>query len=285
VEKPVGDLNETDIGEQPGMIVVPRVAFNYVVIAISFLLIGILMGAIGYERFGTSNQEMVEQAVQRAIGGNGLQDLVNESVSTALESQQAAAQPRRLDPNQQYDIPVNDNPAVGPEDAPVTIVEFSDFQCGYCGRFARETLQNILTNYEGKVRFVYRDYVIFGQASYQAALASECANDQGKWLEYHNLLFTDQQSGFSRDELVKLASDIDLDTEQFASCYDDETHGENVNGDVSFGQELGISGTPTFFINGHLVSGAQPYDVFARVIDQELVNAGVAPEQAPVPDA
>lgn len=253
-----------------------RVTLNYVVIAVAFLVLGVLMGAIGYEQFaGSANTEvLINQAVNRAMAAN--QEQVEQAVGNAIaaavggQGQQQEQQPA-LNTNDRYDVPDGGNPSIGPADAPITIIEFSDFRCGFCGRFADETLQPILDAYPDEVRVVYRDYVIFGQASYEAALAAECAHDQEAFWPYHLLLFENQQN-LNRDQYLAFAEDLDLDLDTFTTCYDEEQHRDEIVADLEFGRSLGIRGTPAFFINGRFVSGAQPFENFAQIIDEELAR-------------
>jgi protein-disulfide isomerase len=259
---------------------ISRVTFNYVIIAITFLLVGIVVGAVGYERVAQTNARLVEQAVANALSDTAMQDVIQRSVASALETSGTGNTPR-LDPNRRYEILTGDNPAFGPEDAVVTIVEFSDFQCGFCGRFAIETLQPLLAEYDGRVRFVYRDFIIFGQKSYEAAVAAECANDQGKFWEFHNLVFANQHD-LTPELLASFAQDLELEMAAFQDCYDTEAHRDGIAADVSYGESLGLSGTPTFFINGRLVSGAQPIETFRQIIDSELAASA---ESTPPPES
>lgn len=253
-----------------------RVTFNYVIIAIAFLLLGVVIGALGYDRFVQTNADAVEQSVARALtSGTAMQDAIERSLVSVLGAQQGGSQPR-LNANDRYEVPVAGNPTRGAEGAKVRIIEFSDFRCGFCGRFARETLQPLLASYnEDEVEFVYRDYVIFGQASYEAALAAECAHDQDQFWAFHDLIFANQQN-LSRDIYLTWASELEMDVETFTSCYDGQTHRAEITADLEYGQSLGLTGTPTFFINGRVVSGAQPIEVFKQIIDAELaaVNEG-----------
>lgn len=254
---------------------VSRTTFNYVFIAFVFLLLGIVIGAVGYDRFVQANADLVEQSVTRALTtGTAMEDALERSLASVLGAQQAATgdRPAAPDPNERYDVLVADNPTRGADDAKVTIIEFSDFRCGFCGRFARETLQPLLDSYdEGEVQFAYRDFVIFGQASYEAALAAECAHDQDRFWEFHDLIFANQQ-GLGRDTYVSWAGDLEMDVETFTSCYDGQTHRDEITADLEVAQSLGLTGTPTFFINGRAVSGAQPLEVFKQIIDAELAS-------------
>jgi protein-disulfide isomerase len=169
------------------------------------------------------------------------------------------------------DVSVDDDPALGPEDAPVTIVEFSDYVCPYCRRFHMETFEDLLASYPDQIRFVYRDFPIVGggQTGYFAAQAANCALDQDKFWEYHDALFQGEY-GNDRDAYLSIAGDLGLDVTSFTTCLDDETYAQEVQNDLQAGRELGVSGTPTFFINGIPLVGAQPMANFKQVIDSEL---------------
>ncbi|MBI4176699.1 MAG: DsbA family protein, partial [Candidatus Aenigmarchaeota archaeon] len=170
-------------------------------------------------------------------------------------------------------VSADDDPAAGPADAKVTLIEFSDFQCPFCGRFYEQTLSQIKSNYvdTGKIRFVYRDFPldsIHPQAK-PAALAAECADEQGKFWEYHNKLFENQGS-LSDSYYKQLAADLGLDTGQFNTCVDSGKYASEVDKDFQDGAAAGVSGTPTVFVNGQKIVGAQPYGVFEAAIEQAL---------------
>jgi protein-disulfide isomerase len=169
------------------------------------------------------------------------------------------------------EVSPDDDPAIGPADAPVLIVEFSDFQCSFCGRFARETLGQILDSYGDRVRFVFRSFPLLSihPQAQKAAEAAQCANDQGKFWEYHDLLFQNQQA-LDEESLKGYARQLDLDMAAFTDCLDTERHFTEVQHDLTDGQSYGVTGTPTFFINGRLLRGAQPFSAFQAVIDEEL---------------
>ncbi|MFO7588726.1 MAG: thioredoxin domain-containing protein [Gemmatimonadota bacterium] len=165
-------------------------------------------------------------------------------------------------------------PAKGPEDAPVTIVEFSDFECPFCLRI-HPTLQRVMEEYEGRVRLVYRQFPLTSihPNAWKAAEASLCANDQGKFWELHDAMFA-QPGGLDVASLKVKAADLGLDTEAFAACLDSGERADQVAADFEAGQDLGVSGTPALFINGRYLTGAQPFEVIARIIDDELRRAG-----------
>lgn len=160
-------------------------------------------------------------------------------------------------------------PARGPENAPVTIVEFTDFQCPFCAR-ALPTIEQIHEEYGDKVRIVFRNFPLEFHANAQkAAEAAQCARDQGKFWEMHNVLFAHQKA-LSPEDLHSYAKELGLDTEKFNQCLDSGEKAGMVKADAAEGSSLGVTGTPAFFINGIGVTGAQPFDEFKAIIDAEL---------------
>ena len=166
----------------------------------------------------------------------------------------------------------DDDAVLGEDNAPVTIVEFSDYECPFCGKFHQQTLPQINENYikTGKVKLIYRDFPLgFHQQAQKAAEAAECAGEQNKYYEMHDKLFIDGVQG-GVESFKKFAANIGLDTNKFNSCLDSGAMASEIQKDMSDGAQYGVTGTPGFFINGQLVSGAQPYQVFAQAIEQAL---------------
>jgi len=165
---------------------------------------------------------------------------------------------------------------LGDPNAPVTIIEFADFQCPYCGRFANETFAQINENYiaTGQVRLGYQHFAFLGQESVWAAEAAECAGDQHAFWPYHDYLFTHQsgenQGAFTKEHLKQFAADLSLDTAAFNSCLDSGQYTATVTAETQAVQQLGVRSTPTFVVNGRPVIGAQPYEVFQQYIQQGL---------------
>jgi protein-disulfide isomerase len=160
-------------------------------------------------------------------------------------------------------------PAKGPEGAPVTIVEFSDFQCPFCSR-AIGTVDEVLKAYPDKVRLVFRQFPLeFHKQAPKAAEASLCAHDQGKFWEMHDKLFANQKA-LEVPALKGYAKELGLDAAKFDKCLDSGEKAATVQADMADGQKVGVNGTPAFFINGILLSGAQPFEEFKSVIDAEL---------------
>ena len=166
-------------------------------------------------------------------------------------------------------VEVDDDAALGPEDAPVVIVEFSDFNCPYCQRFHQQTFGQIMETYQGQIRFVYRDFPVTSQESFVAAQAAECAGVQGAYWEYHDALFSGRY-GLGTQAYRSYAQDLGLDADELVQCVEEGRYAQEVQADARYASELGVSGTPTFFINGIPLVGAQPFDRFAEVIEAEL---------------
>lgn len=153
--------------------------------------------------------------------------------------------------------------------APVTIVEYSDFECPFCGR-AAPTVNGVLQKYGNKIKLVYKHFPLsFHPNAKPAALASECAAEQGKFGEYHDKLF-ENQTALSAANLKQYAVDLGLNVEQFNQCLDTAEYSSKVDAQFAEGSQFGVSGTPTFFINGQKLVGAQPTESFEAVIDPLL---------------
>ncbi|MEO8217041.1 MAG: thioredoxin domain-containing protein [Acidobacteriota bacterium] len=160
-------------------------------------------------------------------------------------------------------------PAKGPQAAPVTIVEFSDFQCPFCGRIVPE-LDKVTEHYGDKVRLVFRQFPLSIHADAQkAAEASLCANDQGKFWALHDAMFKNQNQ-LKPADLVTKAADLGMNKDQFQQCLESSKYADQVKKDAQAGSVAGVSGTPTLFINGRYLSGAAPYDDIAKIVDEEL---------------
>jgi protein-disulfide isomerase len=159
--------------------------------------------------------------------------------------------------------------ALGPENAPIELIEFSDFECPYCRR-AAPVVKQVLEAYGNRVRLVYRHYPLAQHPNARpAAEAAACANEQGKFWAYHDRLFADPAK-ISDADLKQSAKDLGLDAARFNTCVDAHTFRQAVDADVTAGQAAGVTGTPAFFINGRPLLGDPSFDVFKRVIDEEL---------------
>ena len=175
----------------------------------------------------------------------------------------------------------NASPILGNPNAPITMVEFGDYQCTFCSKFFHETENSIITNYikTGKVKILFKDYIILGQDSINAANAAHCANDQKLFWEYHSMLYNNwagENTGWADlAHLHEFANTLGLDMDVFSTCMSDLKWNELVNLSSIDGQKLGVSGTPTFFVidqNNDVIKivGAQHYDVFKQIFDSVL---------------
>jgi len=166
-------------------------------------------------------------------------------------------------------------PQLGSPSAPLTLVEFSDFRCGYCRRFAEETLPKVNEQYirPGKVRLIYRHLAILGSASNLAAQAASCAHDQSKFWEYHDRLFgRTSPVAFTAARLKVYAEELGLDVKTFGDCLDGQKHAKQVKAETLLGQQLGMTGTPSFLFNGRLLIGAYPFEMFRQALDEVLAE-------------
>jgi protein-disulfide isomerase len=171
-----------------------------------------------------------------------------------------------------YDIPTAGYPSRGPADAPITIVEFSDFQCPYCKRWFAEVYEPLLAEYAGQIRFVYRNLPLTSihPDAFSAAEAAMCANEQNAFWGFHDKLLSGDLLGAG--VYAQYANDLNLNASAFESCLNAGTYRAAIQADSDFAINLGVNSTPTFFINGLAVIGAQPIDVFKQVIDKELAG-------------
>jgi protein-disulfide isomerase len=235
---------------------------NTVIIAsVIFLVIGYLVGNVA-PIYGKSS-----------IPGAQIQQGATNPVAAGDAAQQ---------PSQKVSLTVDDDPTMGNKDAKVIVYEFSDFQCPYCERFFSASLPQIKQNYidTGKILFVFKDFPLtqLHPGAMPAAIYAKCANDQGKWIDFHDAVFKNQgalQQG--QAGLDSLATQAGLDATALAKCASDPSSQKEVEDDINTGVAIGVTGTPSFFIGSESkgfvnVVGAQPYDVLKQAIDQKLAQ-------------
>lgn len=230
----------------------------YIVLLIAFLVIGYLIGKV--------------EALQ---GGSVIAP--NAAAPQGSAPNAAAPQaPTAPDPEKvKKDLKMGHLPVEGDENAKVTIVEFSDFECPFCGRFYSETLGQIRSEYiaTGKAKLYFRHYPLsFHPKAVPLAHVAECANDQDAFLKMHDKIFDNATTvSTSTDETyTQWATELGLDVAAFNSCYQAKTHQKEIDEDFAAGSAVGVSGTPTFYINGKQLVGAQPFAAFKAIIDEEL---------------
>jgi protein-disulfide isomerase len=214
--------------------------------------------AVGYVMWGSAAQQTAAVLPTAAAGqGSNNADIASQ-LSTITR----------------YDVEINaDDPVLGAEDAPVTIIEFADFQCPFCIRHFQEVYPQLQAQYGDQIRFVYKDFPLstLHPDAYSAAIAAQCAKEQGMFWEYHDLLFGGAQ-GLGREAYDAYAAQLGLDVAAMDACMDEDRYGDAVQTDYTQGSGLGVNSTPTFFVNGVAVVGAQPFALFAEIIDYELEN-------------
>lgn len=178
----------------------------------------------------------------------------------------------------------NASPYLGNADAPITIVEFGDYQCFYCNKFFHDTEDQIYENYikTGKAKMIFKDFTIIGQDSVVAAHAAQCANEQGKFWEYHDTLYNNwdgENNGWaSAENQLTFAQGVGLDTAKFSECMSSEKYTQQIKASSNDAQSLGLSGTPGFFVIGPnnkivKIPGAQPYDVFVNILESDQLKS------------
>ncbi len=213
--------------------------------------------------------------VQYLEKGQGTGSVIPTAQAPDQGNRPAAAVP----PGTKVEVDKGHLPSLGNKNAKVVVVDFSDFECPFCKQYFDQTFGLIKKDYidTGKIVYYYRHFPLgFHPAAKPAALASECASEQGKFWEYHDLVFKNQAkiSQKTADEVKQtlkgFAESLNLNASQFNNCLDSEKYKDNVDKDVTEGGTAGVSGTPTFFVNGVSLVGAQPYTSFKTAIDQAL---------------
>jgi protein-disulfide isomerase len=215
-----------------------------------------------FEQMGGAIQQYLEQQHQN----DAKQALIDELRKSGPPIRIVMDAPRST-------VQVNpDDPSQGKADAPVTVVEYSDFQCPFCLR-VMPTLKELRTKYGDRMRLVWKDFPLtqIHPQAFIAAQAGNCAREQGKFWEYHDKLFGNQSS-LTADSLKKYAADTGLDTGKFNQCLDSSKYEARIQDALAAGKGLGISSTPTVYVNGRMINGAQPIEVFESVIDEELTR-------------
>ena len=237
-------------------------SFSIVALAIS-VYAGFSSHQLSASLLGAENDEAFNSKVEQGINAY-IKKQEAEMQAAQAEAAAQAAKP--------VDVSLDDDAVEGDVDAPVTIVEFSDFQCPYCGRYIEETYPQIKEKYidTGKVKYIFRDFPLgFHQNARPAAIAAECVREEGgdsAFWAYHDVLFANQEE-LSADDLKGYASEMGYDID---SCLDSEKYGDEVDADMAEGASYGVSGTPAFFINGKKLVGAQPFAAFEAAIEAEL---------------
>jgi len=260
----------SDEVENKEKITVKKSTFNGLIIGV-ILLVGIASFFAGSYSSNLNSDQISEEDLDKALSKLELKLLQNQ-----LPTKQAA---------EPIKISADNDPIIGDPNAPITIIEFSDFQCPFCARFNTQTLPAILDEYieQGKVKLVFRDFPIqsIHPNALPASVAAECANDQNKFREMHDMLFEKQNEWNKKETTEALslfsqyASNIELDLEVFDSCLTSGKHIDEIKKDLEDGRDYGVTGTPGFFVGNDQIGfvelkGAQPFESFKKVIDAQL---------------
>lgn len=248
-----------------------------VLIAPGWFSLGVLVGLIG---FALLQQLIPKPTLDAATVRSAARDGALDAIAT-LQAPNRSKQTQREDtpvPIPKDVLVVRDANRLGDRNTQVTIVEFGDFQCPFCGRFHKTTSWTLLDQYvkTGKANFVYKHMAFLGLESIWAAIASECAADQGKFWKYHDLLFERQngenQGAFTKNKLLGFATELQLDMNRFEPCLRNDLTLERVRQDTEEGQKFGVNSTPTFFVNGQRLVGSLPLKDFEELIDKILAH-------------
>lgn len=206
------------------------------------------------------------------LWGTGLLPGLGSNPVTAAQAGGPVVEAPVTNQPQRYDVPSEGHYSIGPADAPIVIVEFSDYQCPFCRRWHDEVYQDLLAAYPGQIRLVYRHLPLTSihPDAFSAAEAALCAGEQGAYWQFHEKLFSSDALGNA--VYLRYAQDLNLNQTSFEACLNDGKYQDAVQADMDFAVNLGVRSTPTFFINGLAVVGAQPLNVFQQIIDQELAG-------------
>ena len=251
--------------------IIKKSTYNMLIIIV-VIAIGIAIFFAGSYTTNLNSDKISQEELNEAIAKLELKILQNK-----LPSNQ---------PIVELKISADNDPVIGNPNAPITIIEFSDFQCPFCARFHVETLPSIMNEYinDGQVKLVFRDFPIqsIHSNALAASVASECANEQEKFKEMHDILFENQKEWNNQNTdnaintFIQYASDMGLE-EEFNSCLKNAKYVEEIQKDLDDGRTYGITGTPGFFIGNDQIGfielkGAQPFENFKKVIDSQLKN-------------
>lgn len=223
---------------------------------------------------GASNPQNEDTVAKVAELSKRVDDIDGRLKRIETLLQQYLEGPAEPDPQAVYSVPIDGYPSVGPATAQVTIVKAYEFACGFCYR-VRPTLQTLLADYAGKVRIVYKPFVVHADVAVLPAMAACAADKQGKFLAMENAIW---EKGFAQRDLGEekinaLAQEIGLDMERYRKDKEGTECMDSLRASVANLGEVGVSGTPTFYINGRALTGAQPIEAFKKIIDEELAKA------------
>lgn len=252
------DQSVEPIDDEPQDTVTFKRSHFYAILTVLAFTVGILVGYVVWGFESATGQAQTAQAASQPSG--------------PIAEAPVTEQPQFI----RYDIPVEGFPALGPANAPITIVEFSDYQCPYCRSWHDQVYEPLLAAYPGKIKLVYRNLPLTSihPDALAAAEAAMCAGEQDAYWPYHEKLFSSESLG--NQVFTQYAQELSLDMDTFQTCLTEHKYKDAIEADSDFAVDLGVRSTPTFFINGLAIVGAQPLDIFKQIIDKEL--AGQIPQ-------
>lgn len=243
------------------------------------LIIGILLGTtLTYSKVSSTQEKVnkIDSFFEQNAQGYGTQETANNKAT-------GSQTPEKQNTDSRVEVSEDDDPYLGNENAKVTVIEFSDYQCPFCRRYWTESYPQLKEEYidTGKIKYVFRDFPLnFHPGAPLAAVAANCVREQKGnegYFEFHDIVFEEQNKQgtgtiqFGEEEVLSWVDKVsELNEEEFMTCYNDPNQLAEVEADFAAGQEAGVSGTPTFFINGKQLTGAQPYSVIKAEIEQAL---------------
>lgn len=255
-----------------------RTHFFLALLPITFVL-GLAVGYVfwGLQPFSPPPGESIAAVTELENQPDNAADTESEEAQVPETEGAEQKDPEPTAEFKRYEVPIDDDPVLGSEDAEITLIEFSDYECPFCRRWHIEVFDRIREDYPDQVRFVFRDFPLTSihPNAVPAAEAANCAHDQDAFWEFNEMLFKGED-GLNDKVYKQYAQELELDMQAFEECIADGRYNEEVMSDYQYAASLGVQSTPTFFLNGIPLVGAQPYEVFKEVIEQEL--AGEIPQ-------
>ncbi len=274
-EIPVEDIQEeSKIQRRRELAANLRKGSQPMLLTLALLVVFFIIGmGTGYLVWGQPLNELSSQVESLQARADAAESLLQQLGVTTQNESPAAQDADGIRQVVRYPVTEDGNPSIGPQDAPITIIEFSDYECPFCTRWHVEVWSRLKTDYGDKVRLVHRDFPLYSihPNAGPAAAAAYCAQEQDRYWEFHELLFTGGQP-LGNTTYLAYADQLGLDMASFSDCLDEQRYKHLVDANFEYARQLGIQSTPTFFINGIALIGAQPYEVFKEVIDLELAG-------------
>jgi len=276
----------TEKPQQPETIVIRQSVVFYLIIAVVFFIAGFFVAWITFTSVSSNTNARDIRSAAASGARDGIESAfpdfqgtmvayTRNAVNAALEQGGISAEARATAvPPTPAAVDPGDSPSWGPTDALVTVVEYSDFECPYCRAFFRDTYPLFKTRYQNKVRFVFKHFPVAASHpdAEPAARASECAREQGKFWEFYDIAYA--QDDLSRVSLIDYAKKAGVkNIDQFVACFDSGKYADRVEANRQEGRLLGIPGTPTFFINGYPLAGYQSFATLSAAIEDRLADA------------